>query len=80
MILKQAHISAGSRSTYSTAELELVRFMARFHPTVPALPVSDEHLEEFLAYKSETCSYDTLRNFMSGLRNAHLERALQFAP
>jgi hypothetical protein len=80
MMLKRAHISAGSRSTYFTAERELIRFMARFHPTVPALPVSDEHLEEFLAHKSETCSYDTLRNYIYGLRYAHLERSLPFAP
>ena len=74
------HIAPSSARTYDVGARAYAVFSVFFRPGRPAFPASDEALQHFVTFQSQSCQYSTLKTYLYGVRDFQLARGMPFAP
>ena len=73
----QLALANSTRKTYSSGEKQFLLFCLRNSTAAPSLddilPASPNTLMAFAAELARTCKYHTIKNYLSAVRNLHLE-------
>ena len=72
-------IAEQTAKRYGTGARAFVRF-ATFYQYTPVMPATDMALATFVSFQSQSCTHDTLWNYMAHIRDMHLRSGLAFKP
>ena len=73
---QHAALANNSHRTYNTGVKSYARFCTYFGISI--FPASDLSLAKFAAFMAKTCKASTIKTYISGIRNEHLVRGMQF--
>jgi hypothetical protein len=73
----QFALSKNTSGNYTSQAMGYVMF-ALAYGYQPIFPASDAALRAYLAFKSISCSPQSLRTYLSGLRQAHLDKGFEW--
>ena len=73
---QHAALANNSHRTYNTGVRSFARFCTYFG--IPIFPASDFSLAKLAAFMAKTCKASTIKTYISGIRNEHLVRGMQF--
>ena len=76
--MQQQALANNTVATYSTGASAYVRFCIYFG--FQALPVTEHTLASFVAFQSDSCTYSTLKVYLSGIRDWALRAGHSFTP
>ena len=77
---KRQYLAANSLTAYATGIRAFVLFMLFYFPGVPVMPVTDEHLADFVCFLSEAIAPQSIKIYIYGVRAFHLCHGFAFQP